>query len=117
MNSKPLSYRAIKNRILLTDQYEFVTFVPTEVVGLTGSGTVGETYTFQVVGDLTITDMTREVSFDVAVTPVSETRLEGMATTAFLYTDFELAIPDAQAVDTVEDEVRLEFEFIAEAIQ
>ena len=30
--------RAIKNRILRTDQHEFVTFTPTEVVGLNGQG-------------------------------------------------------------------------------
>ena len=108
--------RAIKNRILRTDDHEFVTFVPKEIVGLPESGTAGETYTFQIVGDLTVTDVTREVTFDVTVTPVSATRIEGMATTAFLYTDFELAIPDAPAVDTVEDEVRLEFAFVAEAV-
>jgi len=109
--------RAIKNRILLTDDYEFVTFVPTEVIGLPQAGAVGETYTFQVVGDLTITNVTEQVTFDVTTTPTSETRIEGTATTAFPYTDFELFIPDAPAVDTVDDEVRLELEFVAEAIQ
>lgn len=109
--------RAIKNRILLTNDHEFVTFTPTEIVGLDGSGVVGESYSFQIVGDLTVTDVTREVTFEVTVTPVSETRIEGLATTAFLYRDFELFIPDAQAVDTVEDEVRLEFEFAAAATQ
>jgi polyisoprenoid-binding protein YceI len=109
--------RAIKNRILRTDDYEFVTFVPKEIVGLSGSGSAGETYDFQIVGDLTITDVTREVTFEVTVTPVSETRIEGLATTTFLYTDFELSIPDSPSVDTVEDTVRLEFEFVAEAIQ
>ena len=106
--------RAIKNRILRTDQFEFVIFTPTEIVGLNGPGIVGETCDIQIVGDLKITDVTQEVTFAVAVTPVSETRLEGLATTLFLYTDFELAIPDAPAVGTVEDEVRLEFEFSAE---
>ena len=109
--------RAIKNRILLTDDHEFVTFAPTEIVGLDGSGAVGERHSFQIVGNLTVTDVTREVTFEVTVTPVSETRIEGLATTAFPYRDFELSIPDAQAVDTVEDEVRLEFEFVAEATQ
>lgn len=102
---------------MLTDDHEFVTFAPTEIVGLDGSGVVGESYSFQIVGDLTVTDVTREVTFEVTATPVSETRLEGLAKTAFLYSDFELFIPDAQAVDTVGDEVRLEFEFLAEATQ
>jgi polyisoprenoid-binding protein YceI len=109
--------RAVKNRILLTDSYEFVTFTPTEVIGLPGTGAVGETYTFQIVGDLTITDVTRPVTFDVAASATSEGQIEGTATTAFLYTDFELFIPDAPAVDTVDDEVRLELDFVAEAVQ
>jgi polyisoprenoid-binding protein YceI len=108
--------RAIKNRILLTDDYEFITFTPQEVIGLPETGVVGETYTFQVVGDLTVTDVTQQVTFDLTATVVSDTRLEATATTAFLYTDFELFIPDAPAVDTVADEVRLEVEFVAETV-
>ncbi len=99
------------------NKFEFVTFTPTEVVGLPETGTVGETYTFQVVGDLTITDVTKQVTFDVEVTATSETRIEGTAATAFPYTDFELFIPDAPAVDSVDDMVRLELEFVAEAVK
>jgi polyisoprenoid-binding protein YceI len=108
--------RAMKNRILLTNDYEFVAFTPTAVIGLPETGTVGETYTFQIVGDLTITDVTRPVTFEAEATATSETRIEGTATTTFPYADFELFIPDAPAVDTVEDEVRLELEFVAEAV-
>lgn len=108
--------RAIKNRILLTDAYEFVTFTPTELVGLPEAGTVGETYTFQIVGDLTITDVTRQVTFDVTATATSANRIEAIASTTILYSDFGLTIPAARVVDSVEDEVRLELEFVAEAI-
>jgi polyisoprenoid-binding protein YceI len=71
--------RAIKNFILQTDAFEFVTFQPTELVGLPETVTVGQPFTFQVVGDLTIRDVTRPTTFDVTVTPVSETRIEGLA--------------------------------------
>jgi polyisoprenoid-binding protein YceI len=107
--------RAIKNQILLTDDHEFVTFTPLEVVGMPERGAVGETYTFQIVGDLTITDVTRQVIFDVTATPTTETRIEGMAATAFPYTDFELFIPEVPAVDAVDDEVCLELDFVAVA--
>jgi polyisoprenoid-binding protein YceI len=76
--------RAIKNRILLTDTYEFVTFTPTEVVGLPETGAAGGSFSFQVLGELTVTDVTRPVTFDITATAVSETRIEGTATTAFL---------------------------------
>lgn len=109
--------RAIKNRILLTDAHEFITFTPTDVVGLPENGAVGETFTFQIVGELSITDVARPTTFDVTATAVSDTRIEAAARTAFLYTDFELFIPDAPAVDTVDDEVRLEVDFVAEAME
>ncbi len=107
--------RAIKNQILDTNTYEFVTFQPTELAGLPESVTVGESFTFQVVGDLTIRDVTQQVTFDVTATPVSETRIEGLATTSFPYRDFGLAIPDSPSVDTVADDVTLELAFVAVA--
>src|SRR3712207_650489 len=36
--------RAIQNRILETESYEYITFVPTEIVGLPESGEVGQSY-------------------------------------------------------------------------
>jgi hypothetical protein len=51
----------------------------------------------------------------LTVTPVSESRIEGLATTTFPYRDFGLAIPDAPSVDTVADDVTLELEFVAAA--
>ena len=64
--------RALRNQILDTNTYEFVTFQPTELVGLPDAATVGQPFSFQVVGDLTIKDVTQPVTFDVTVTPVSE---------------------------------------------
>ena len=109
--------RAVKNRILQTDAYEFVTFQPTQLTGLPESAAAGEPLSFQIVGDLTIRDTTKQVTFDVTLTPVDETRLEGLATLTIPYRDFNLAIPDAPAVDTVADNVTLELEFVAVATQ
>lgn len=107
--------RAIKNRILSTDNYEFVTFTPTEIVGLPVTIPVGESFAFQMVGDLTVRDVTAQVTFDVTVTPISETQLEGVASTTILYGDFNLTIPEVPSVAGVDDEVRLEIEFVAAA--
>lgn len=107
--------RAIKNWILKTDQFEFVTFVPAEITGLPESAQVGQPFSFQIKGDLTVTDVTLPVVFEVTVTPVSESRIEGLATTTILHKDFNLAIPDAPVVDEVKDEVILELDFVAQA--
>ncbi len=105
--------RAISNAILQTNEYELISFTPTAITGLPESVTAGESYTFQIVGELTITDQTREVTFDATVTPVSATELTGLASAEILYADYNLEIPFSQSVDAVEDTVILELEFVA----
>lgn len=105
--------RAIKNRILETDTYELVTFVPTAINGLPARVTAGEAFEFQIVGDLTIRNVTRPVTFDVTLVPVNSTRLEGKASTTLSYADFEITIPAARAVSAVEDTVTLQLDFVA----
>lgn len=78
---------------------------------------VGQPFSFQVAGDLTIRDVTRPVTFEVTVTPASDSQIDGLATATFPYRDFELAIPDAPSVDTVADDVTVELEFVAAAQQ
>ena len=106
---------AIANEILLTNDFEFITFTPTSVSGLPDAAAIGETYSLQITGDLTITDQTREVTFDSQVTPLSETELQGLAVLDILYADFGLTIPFARSVESVEDNVLLELDFIATA--
>lgn len=107
--------RAIKNQILNTNAHEFVTLTPTEISGLPDSVTIGESFSFQVVGDFTVRDVTKQVTFDATVTPLSETQLEGSATTTILHADFGLTIPRARSVASVEDTVILEIDFTAVA--
>lgn len=104
--------QAIRNRILHTDQYEFITFVPTEIIGLSGSGHLGESYSFQIAGDLTIQDITQKVVFDATVQVISETRLEGFASATIRREDFNLIIPSVPFVANVGEEVVLEIDFV-----
>jgi polyisoprenoid-binding protein YceI len=110
-----LRNRAIKNFILSTDQYEFINFIPTEVVGLKGSGTIGESYDFQIIGDLIIRDVSRQVTFEATATAISETQIEGFATTTILRADYDLTIPQVPQVAGVDEEVVLEIDFVAVA--
>lgn len=107
--------RTIANRILQTDQYEFISFTPKELVGLPRQGSVGQTYTFKIVGDLTVRDVTKQVTFDVTATPKSATRLEGKATTAIKHADFGITIPQVPQVANVGEQVRIEIDFVAAA--
>ncbi len=107
--------RAIKNRILLTDRYEFITFEPKRIEGAPERVEGGQTYTFQVVGDLTIIGTTREVPFEVEATVVDENRIEGTARTVIRYADWGISIPKVPIVASVADEVTLVLDFVAEA--
>ncbi|MCP5097805.1 MAG: YceI family protein, partial [Chloroflexi bacterium] len=107
--------RAIKNRILYTDQHEFVTFTPKQLVGLPDSIVVGEVYDFQIIGDLEIMEETQEVTFDISVTVASETEISGFAIANVSCETFNITIPAARSVDMVEDEVTLQLEFVSVA--
>jgi polyisoprenoid-binding protein YceI len=105
--------RAINNSILQTEQYEFVTFMPTEISGFPDNPAIGQPLEFQISGDLTIRDITQSVTFDVTVTAVSETRLEGSGSAVLNRADYDLRIPEVPRVADVDEEVLLEVDFVA----
>lgn len=109
--------RAIKNQILDTNTYEFITFTPTSISGWPQAAVIGELIELEIVGELTIRDVTMEVTFTVTVVAVSETRLEGSGATIVAYADYGITIPDVAAVASVDDEVLLEIEFVAIAME
>ncbi len=107
--------RAIQNQVLQTEQYEYITFVPTALVGLPERASSDEAVTFQIVGQLTIRGTTREATFDATVTPVADGRLQGRATGTIRYADFAIGIPQVPFVADVSEQVRLELDFVATA--
>ena len=107
----------IRRAILQTNQpeYQFITFTPTVVEGFPESAAVGDNLALLVTGDLTIRDITQPISFEVTVTPLSETELQGSARATLLRSDFGLEIPSVPSVADVSEEVLLEFDFVAVA--
>lgn len=107
--------RAIQNEILNTGTYEFITFTPTAVTGLSPKAAIGEAVSFTIEGDLTIGDITQPVTFSVTATAVSDTQLTGTATAVVSRANYNLNIPDVPSVANVEDEVELTIDFVANA--
>jgi polyisoprenoid-binding protein YceI len=105
--------RMLKNQILQTDQHEFITFTPKQLVGLPETVTVGQSFTFQMVGDLAIRGTARETTFDVVVTPTAEDRLEGTASSTIRYADWGVSIPQVPSVAGVSEQVALHLDFVA----
>ncbi len=104
---------AIRRFILQTDAFEFVTFTPTSVTGLSGGAQPGQTLTFQIHGDLTIRDVTKPATFDVTAQGVSATQISGTATTIVLRNDYGLQIPSVPNGANVGNEVTLQLDFVA----
>ncbi len=105
--------RAVKNRILLTNDHEWIVFTPQSLTGLPAEVKLGEAFQFQITGDLTIIGKTQSVTFNAEVTALSETELKGLATATVRYKDFGIFIPEVPSVTGVEDDVILEIEFTA----
>jgi polyisoprenoid-binding protein YceI len=97
------------------DQNEFITFAPTSITGLPDKITAGQSYTFQIAGNLTVRSVTKPVTFNTTATLVagSPARLEGTATATVRRADFELQIPNVPSVANVSDEVKLQIDFVA----
>ena len=110
--------RAIRSRILesASDQYEFTTFEPVRLEGLPGSLELGQTVPFQIIGNLAIRDITREVTFDAELTVVSADRVEGTAVTTILREDYSLTVPNVPFVASVDEDVLLGIRFVAVAV-
>lgn len=107
--------RTINRFILVTSSYPTITFTPTGLSGLPDSVTIGEPISFTINGDLSITNITLPVQFQATVTAVSDTRLEGNASTTIQRTDFGLTIPNVPGVANVAEDILLELDFVAEA--
>ena len=116
----PFRNQAIRGQILRSaeDAYEFIEFTPTALENLPEDPvTVGDTITFDIIGDLTIVETTREVTFEASVV-VSENneQIDGTASTVVLWEDFNLSIPDVPGVANITPEVTLEIDFVAELV-
>lgn len=104
---------AISNRILNSGDFEFITFTPTAYSGLPETVELGQTVAFQILGDLTIREITNQVTFDATVTLASEDRLEGSATSQIEREPFDLVIPSVPQVAGVDEVLILEIDFVA----
>jgi len=105
--------RALGNRILNTNEYEYITFTPTALSGLPNTITGGQPLTFQATGDLTIAGTTRPTTFDVTLTPASDGSLSGSASSTINYADWGVRIPSVPFVASVDNAVTLGITFTA----
>ena len=109
--------RTIRRFILRSgeDEYQFITFTPTSIAGLPTEAQPGDSFSFDVTGDLQIRDFVAPVTFAVTVTADSATRITGLAQATVQRSTFDLNIPNVPGVADVTEDVRLELAFVAQA--
>lgn len=105
--------RALGNQILTTGNYEYIIFTPSNLSGLPDAVTVGQPFTFQATGDLTIKGVSRPTTFDVTLTPGADGSVQGAATTTINYADWGVSIPSVPFVASVDKQVTLALTFNA----
>lgn len=98
-----------------SEENRYLVFTPTTITGFPATAAVGDTFELQIAGDLTISGVTKAVTFVTSVTVTSESEISGLASAQILRSDFNLNIPSVPSVANVTDEVLLELQFVAKA--
>lgn len=103
---------AIRGRWLESDTYPYADFVSTGVQDVPAAYTEGEEVSFKLIGDLTVREVTKEVTWDVTGKLEGDT-VTGSATTLINMVDFGFDPPSIAGMLTVEDGVTIKLDFTA----
>jgi polyisoprenoid-binding protein YceI len=101
----------LRRNTLETERYPTVVFVPAEARGLPAPLPESGTVPFELVGDLTVKEVTRRVSWS-ATASFEGPRVAVRARTAFRFGDFDLRIPRVSVVLSVDDDIKLEADLV-----
>ena len=101
----------VQTSLLQTRLYPNAEFVPTETVGLPLPPPTSGSIDFQLVGLLTLHDVTRPVTWTVVASAGNGVELVGTGSTSFAFADFHLAQPRTPLVASIEDKITLELDF------
>jgi polyisoprenoid-binding protein YceI len=112
-SDEPRRDARIQREWLESTRFPLAILEPTGLEGLPESYTPGEVLNFRVTGDLTVRDVTAPTTWDVTALVEGNT-LRGTATTNILMTDFGFQPPTIAGILTVDDDVRLSLEFVAQ---
>jgi polyisoprenoid-binding protein YceI len=100
----------VRGRVLETTQYPTVTFVPSSVKGFGTSVPKSGSRTFDVVGNLTVRNVTKPTTWRVTAN-FSGDHVTGSARTGFTFDDFTIQQPRVPVVLSVADSIHLELDF------
>ncbi len=104
----------VRRNTLRTDSFPTAVFVPTEFAGLPATLPTTGDATFQLTGDLTIHGVTKPATWQVKARRNASGSVSGTATTNFKFGDFNMTLPRAARVLSVDDSITLEYDFTLE---
>ena len=99
----------LRRSVLETDKYPFAEFVPLEAPGLLLKLPTDGKIEFKLVGDLTIRNVTKRVTWE-AKGQVVGNEASGTATTNFNFAFFQLERPSVPVVLSIDDKITLELD-------
>lgn len=106
----------LRTNSLETARYPEVKIVPTGVEGLPWPLPVSGQVNFKLTGDLTVHGQTKPVTWEVTAL-LDADKATGTAKTRFKFGDFGMGVPRVFVVLSVEDDIRLELDFIVTIVR
>lgn len=100
----------VRGRVLETDRYPAVEFAPTAVRGLPKKLPTSGAHTFDIIGNLTVRGVTRPTTWHVTAESKNG-QVAGNAKTLFTFSDFKIDQPRVPVLLSVQDTIRLEYDF------
>ncbi len=102
--------RYLQRRTLETELYPSIELVLTELPGLPFPLPESGAFSFELVGDMTLHGVTRQIGWQVAA-EAKDGGFYGTAKTSFTFDTFELTKPSLALLLSVADTIRLEYDF------
>jgi polyisoprenoid-binding protein YceI len=100
----------IKHRTLETDKFPTAVLVPTRFLRMRTPMPDTGTFTFEIVGNLTVHGVTKQTTWLVTAAGKAD-GFAGTALTRVTFEDFAMAQPRVPILLSIEDEINLEFQF------
>ena len=104
----------VRRNTLQTDSFPKAVFVPTAFEGLPATLPTAGDASFRLTGDLTIHGVTKPTTWQVKARRNASGTVSGAATTTFKFGEFNMTLPRAARVLSVDDSITLEFDFTLE---
>ena len=104
--------RYLRRNAIETATYPEIVFVATSIDGLAWPLPASGEAEFTINGDLTVREVTRPVTWQTVAT-FDAASVTGTAKTNFTFGEFEMEVPDLFFIVSLEDNIRLELDFVA----